>query len=285
MKLTAYKQASEFLAAALDTLLRDEAKNNLIVGIADRVRHGRRYGDEAPIFLTVQDGDEVVAAALRTPPYNLIVHCEPGQIDALDQMVEYLSSADPQLPGVNGNTEVSAEFAARWSQRTSLPSTVCMSQRIYTLTEVTPPADVQGGFRWATEEDIPLLAHWFLAFCHEAVPDDPPEHPEENVRRFIETGHLGVWETEGVVSMAGSSRSTPNGATVSAVYTPPEYRGNGYASACVAALSQHMLDQGHQFCTLYTDLSNPTSNKIYQNVGYRPVVDCSMIRFGSSEAA
>ena len=80
--------------------------------------------------------------------------------------------------------------------------------------------------------------------------------------------------------MAGSSRGTPNGATISAVYTPPEHRGNGYASACVAALSQWLLDDGKHFCTLYTDLSNPTSNKIYQNVGYHRIADCAMIALG-----
>ena len=53
----------------------------------------------------------------------------------------------------------------------------------------------------------------------------------------------------------------------------PEFRGRGYASNCVAALTQKMLDQGRKFCFLYTDLSNPTSNKIYQQIGYRPVCD------------
>jgi len=57
------------------------------------------------------------------------------------------------------------------------------------------------------------------------------------------------------------------------VYTPPEFRGRGYASALVAALSQAMLDAGYHFCTLFTDLANPTSNHIYQAIGYQPVCD------------
>jgi predicted GNAT family acetyltransferase len=154
-----------------------------------------------------------------------------------------------------------------------------MSQRIYTLTEVAAPTDASGHVRWARESDIPLVTSWFQAFCEEAVPGDPPTDPETNVRRFMETGKLALWDDGQPVSMAGSSRGTPNGATVSAVYTPPECRGHGYASACVAALSQALLADGNQFCTLYTDRSNPTSNKIYQQIGYRPIADCAMYRF------
>jgi predicted GNAT family acetyltransferase len=63
------------------------------------------------------------------------------------------------------------------------------------------------------------------------------------------------------------------------VYTPPDYRGRGYASACTAALSQQMLYAGYQYCFLYTDLSNPTSNRIYQNIGYELVCDIDSYRF------
>ena len=64
------------------------------------------------------------------------------------------------------------------------------------------------------------------------------------------------------------------------VYTPPELRGHGYASAVVAALSQRLLDAGHQYCALYTDLANPTSNSIYQKIGYTPVSDAVEYAFG-----
>jgi predicted GNAT family acetyltransferase len=66
------------------------------------------------------------------------------------------------------------------------------------------------------------------------------------------------------------------------VYTPPEWRGKGYASACVAALSQLCLDSGYQFCMLYTDLANPTSNSIYQKIGYQPIGESREYRFGDA---
>jgi predicted GNAT family acetyltransferase len=92
--------------------------------------------------------------------------------------------------------------------------------------------------------------------------------------------HLVLWEVEGTpVSMAGYSGSTPNGIRVAPVYTPPENRGKGFAGACVAALSQKLLDDGRKFCFLYTDLANPTSNHIYQTIGYEPVADATVYSF------
>jgi hypothetical protein len=80
------------------------------------------------------------------------------------------------------------------------------------------------------------------------------------------------------VTIAALARSTRRGVTVNAVYTPPEQRGRGHASALVAALSEEGLRRGKEFCVLYTDLANPTSNAIYQRIGYRPIARSKMLR-------
>ena len=284
MKLIRYASASDFLDATEPTLMAEEAKNNLILGIAQQVATGRDYGAEPPYFLSVYEKDRIVAAAIRTPPYNVILYCDEDCRDALERIADHLVDEEEQLPGAHGTVDVVGAFAEAWTARTDRAARVVMSQRVYCLTEVTPPTSVPGRMRWAEERDVPTLATWLLGFTQEAVPEDPPVDPEADVRRFMSRGSLGVWEIDDIVSMAGSSRGSKNGSTVSAVYTPPGNRGNGYASACVAALSQAMLDAGSAFCTLYTDLSNPTSNKIYQNVGYRPVADFAMITFEEDAA-
>lgn len=94
-----------------------------------------------------------------------------------------------------------------------------------------------------------------------------------------------VWDVAGmVVAMAGHSGPTPHGMRVGPVYTPQDLRGRGYASALVAALSQMLLDGGRQFCFLFTDLANPTSNHIYQTIGYEPVTDVDNYRFENRSA-
>jgi hypothetical protein len=118
------------------------------------------------------------------------------------------------------------------------------------------------------------------ALQEEAVPD----RLEQSVEAFLSADPalrgLALWEVDGSpVSMAGYTGPTPHGIRVSYVYTPAEHRRKGYASACVAALSQQLLDRGFDFCFLFTDLHNPTSNHIYQQIGYQPVVDVDSYRF------
>ncbi len=285
MKLTAHASASGFLHVAEKALLKDEAKNSLILGIADRVRCGRSYGDEAPYFLTVEEDGTLVAAAIRTPPFPLIVCCTEGRLEALDPLADHLRTADPGLPAVNGEARAAAAFANRWTGDSDCRTEVGMRMRVYALYSADPPTDVPGRMRLARAEDVDLIAEWMLGFHEEAGPGDPPSDPRENALRFIESGPLAVWDRDGPVSMAGSSRGSKSAATVSAVYTPPEHRGNGYATACVAALCQRLLDEGNAFCTLYADLANPTSNKIYQRIGFRPVADAAVYRFTSGAEA
>jgi len=279
MKLTTYPNANQFLATAEAPLVRDEARNNLILGIAGRVKDGRSYGDDPPTFLTVDVGGRLVAAAIRTPPYPLILHCEDDYRKALAVVVDHLRRADPHLPGVNGEARASAAFAELWTRQSHSRAEIAMRLRIYCLRKVDPPAEVPGRMRLAVNEDVDLITKWMEGFHAEAVPDDPPADPRGAALRFMESGTLALWDHDGPVSLAGSSRGSRNGATVSAVYTPREQRGKGYASACVASLSQLLLDRGSAFCTLYADLSNPTSNKIYQRIGYRPIGDSAMYRF------
>jgi predicted GNAT family acetyltransferase len=73
-------------------------------------------------------------------------------------------------------------------------------------------------------------------------------------------------------------RVTPNGIRIGPVYTPPEHRRHGYASAVTAGLSSRLLES-RRFCFLYTDLANPTSNKIYEQIGYRRVCEAASIAF------
>jgi predicted GNAT family acetyltransferase len=155
-----------------------------------------------------------------------------------------------------------------------------MEMRIFQLERVIPPIDVPGRFRPATVDDSDLVAAWSVAFVRESLGDAAdPATVERSVVAGIEERRLFVWEDLLPVSMAAWVGPTPNGVRINYVYTPPELRGRGYASACVAALSQNRLDSGRRFCFLYTDLANPTSNSIYRKIGYEPVADVSAFNF------
>ena len=149
-----------------------------------------------------------------------------------------------------------------------------MRQRIHELTAVASlPGLPRGTLRLAREEDAALVAEWLTTF---QVEIGEPAPVSRTVAHRIGAGELYLWDDDGPRSMAGWSGKTPHGIRVNAVYTPREWRGSGYATATVAALSRLLLDRGNRFCCLYTDLANPTSNAIYQRIGYRPVCDAAV---------
>src|SRR5262249_24522376 len=153
---------------------------------------------------------------------------------------------------------------------------VSVYERIYQLDSVIPVAGVPGQLRRAGEANRDLLERWMAAFRDEALGDREPLDSARWVADALAAGTriLHLWEDAGrLVSLAGYGSPTPNGMRIGPVYTPPEHRRRGYASAVTAAVSQLLLDGGRRFCFLFTDLANPTSNAIYRAIGYRAVID------------
>jgi predicted GNAT family acetyltransferase len=250
--------AEEFLERAGPLLLADEARHNLILGIAGTAHH---Y-PEARFW--VVDG----AAALRTPPYNLVL-ATPRDDAALRALVDAI---DDDLPGVTGTLPEVFDFAELWGK----PYHVVMQNYVFELDAVMP-ADAPGTYRESTPDDVEQLLDWWEAFVVEALPH---EEVGPRDRSVIERRTFGVWEDGGrLVSMCGYGSPTPNGIRIGPVYTPPELRGRGYASALTAEVSQRQLDAGRSFCFLYTDAANPTSNKIYEAIGYRKIAEAAAIIF------
>jgi predicted GNAT family acetyltransferase len=278
--VTRPRSPEEFEAEAGPFLSLREAENNLILGLVTGLKAGRSFGPEPAFFTVVYLDGRVVGAAMRTPPLNLLLAAGTEE-RALRPMLDRLESETTDLPGMSGPKVLVTAAARAWCERHRLSARVLMSSRIYQLTKVKPPRPVGGGMRVATSADSDLIAAWFQAFAIESQPyaDGSIEHARDLADHWIDSGGLYVWEHGGISSMAGVGGKTPNGIRVSAVYTPPERRRHGYASALVAALSQAQLDAGRRFCFLYTDLANPTSNKIYREIGYEPVSDVDEYRF------
>jgi uncharacterized protein len=262
--------AGPFLAA-------NEAENNVAIGITDALIAGRDYGPT--YFGVVREGERVVGVAMRAGLYLIVA--TGTRDDTLPLIVDDAIRATPDAPGIVGAKDLAKRAVALWTERTGQRAHVQMAERIYRLSRVIPPRPVSGRMRAATFADLDRVSSWFHAFVVESQPwfDDSPEAARVNAERWIRSGLFRVWDDDGVVSMAGSSGQTQHGIRVGAVYTPPEKRRRGYASALVAALSQEQLDAGRRFCFLYTDLANPTSNKIYLDIGYQPVIDVDQYAF------
>jgi predicted GNAT family acetyltransferase len=259
-----HANAQEFLARAESFFLSSEPENNLMLSA------GLGKTTDA-YFATVEDGGDVIASALRTPPRKVIL--SRARTAAVAPLVADLLDRYPDLPAVLGPEPTVREFVREWSARTGAQAVEGMNHRLYQTTRVIPlRRRPSGRFRIAEERDVPILTEWAKSFVAEVNLLDHIE-AERVTRRRLEEGTLFVWEDEELVSMASWAGRTPHGVRVGFVYTPDALRGRGYASACVADLTEQLLASGLRFCCLITDLANPTSNSIYQRIGYEPVCD------------
>jgi GNAT superfamily N-acetyltransferase len=271
-----FPEPGSFLIRAEPWLLGREAENNLVVGIAYSLAAGADWF-EPPLYLaTVESAGSVVGVAYRTPPHKLGVSRMP--LAAVPALVADAAMVYDGLPAVLGPEAVAARFGELWASERGCRARPGMAQRIYSLTRVTPPRDPPpGAMRPALPDEAELLVRWAEGFG-----SDTGIGLGDTARRIadlIEHGQLFVWTDGGPVSMAAGVGDTPNGARVGYVYTPPDERGRGYASALTAAVSQTVLDRGKDFCCLYTDRSAATPNHIYQEIGYRPVCDVMDVEF------
>ncbi len=284
MQLRRFSDPREFLQRAEAFLIEREAEHNLIFGLTNTLIQDP---DVYPQFYlaVVEDAGKITLVAIRTPPHNLIIS-HVAHPNALAVLANDIQNVYGVLTGVIATVPLGKTFADLWQSMNRQPYHRNMRERIYQLSHVNPVTGIPGTFRVATPHDRLLMIQWFAAFRQEAMGVvDNSDVPQVVDRYFVsETRKMYLWEHDGeAVSMAGRGGPTPNGIRIGPVYTPPEFRKKGYASACVAALSQLQLDTGRKFCFLYTDLSNPTSNKIYQEIGYEPICDVDEYRFDSPE--
>lgn len=281
-----------FLARAEPFLMQREAQHNLLLGLSRQLID---WPDRYPTYYlaAIVHEDHVVGVALMTPPYPMQLSdmSQVGLLNAtLSLVMDDLLDWTSHVGGFGGPPEPVMSCAELWKTRTSQNFAVSMRQGIYKLEQVIPVSGVPGRLRRAVEADRPLLTEWLIAFEIEAlgaVETDADRLQAMLDRRLADLDSaLYLWEDGGqVVSMAGVGGPTPNGIRIGAVYTPPAYRQRGYASACVAALSQLILDTGRRFCFLYTDLANPTSNRIYQQIGYEHVSHVIVLRAIAEDTA
>ena len=287
MKIIHYQDPEKFQEAVTEFLLENEAENNLLLGILANVISGE-YLEKQPYMAIIEDNLNPYLAILCTPPHPVIfsyLRDMPSRDVLKDILYDLNKTLGEDFTGVTGNKSIPLDMVNIWQEETGTLFKLITAMRIYKLEQVIPAGSLPGELRFATRDDKNLMMDWFTNFNRDVWENEPdPEAVNTQVTRYLSADPkmrgLMFWEIEGKpVSMAGYAGPTPNGIRIGAVYTPPNHRRKGYASACTAALSQHLLNSGYQFCFLFTDLMNPTSNKIYQQIGYKVVCDVDRYDF------
>ncbi len=287
MQFKLYTDVHEFYNDTHDVLMRHESQNMIPLGNIINGHEGKDKTDwrdpEKWVMATVMDEKGVKLTALMTPPHNITLYATDNIIDpkAISLLIDGLK--DYTFPGVITEKILAGYFAKEYSTRRGLNYKTTMNQRIYELEKVNPDIKQFGVVRLLNDRDMYFFPYWLEAFIvavsYGKTEMSIPQN-EEMYRYRLSTKKLYVLEVDGVpVSMAGYTREMKSAIGIGFVYTPPYYRGKGYASSCVARISQMALDKGYRRCVLYTDLLNPTSNSIYQKIGYKAVCDSLMLEF------
>jgi RimJ/RimL family protein N-acetyltransferase len=282
MAWTLTTDLAAFDAAAGSFIAAEPTRNTLLISVpsALRRRGPHAFAEQTPWFGWFEGADgNLQGAFVHTPPYALLLTSLPD--GAAEALVAALSAAGHSVGGLNGPLAEAEAFAAERQAATGRPYTVGSRHRLYVLSTLTPPAPLPpGAARVGTAADRELLVRWYHAFGEELA--GVPGNVERIVEERIGHGGLTLWEVDGEpVSMAGSTLPFGDGGIrVAPVYTPKKLRGRGYAGAVTAAVSQAALDAGATEVSLFTDLANPTSNALYQRLGYRPVEDRLVLEFG-----
>jgi RimJ/RimL family protein N-acetyltransferase len=269
----------EFERSAGEHLRADPVRQTVPLSVVEGLRHAglSRYGAEPPVFGWHQQSDGTVdGAVLQTPPFPLLLASVPA--GSVPRLLAALA-ADRGLPAaVNVAAADEAGFLAGWTAVTGGAGAASLRSRLYELGELIQPDPAPlGTARLASQPDAELLVDWFDAFHVEAA--GGPEDSRQAVADRLSHDGLMLWETDaGPVAMAGVTRAVAGVARVAPVYTPPAHRRHGYAAGVTTAISRAALAAGASRVVLFTDLANPTSNALYQRLGYRPVEDRVLLR-------
>ncbi|MEU5594427.1 GNAT family N-acetyltransferase [Streptomyces sp. NPDC020298] len=271
----------EFLSRAGDFLRSRPARHTVTLTVTDALRKRglRLYGDEAPVFgWLAEPGGAVRAVLFRTPPHPL--HVTAVTAEEADALAARLLALGHVVPGVSAERETAAAFTAAWERRAGGRGALRERQRLYRLGDLVFPEPVpEGRARVAGTADRELLARWCEEFA-DAVGQRGFQEPGAWADARIASGGVTLWETpDGApVAMAGVTPEVAGQARVAPVYTPAHLRGRGYAGAVTAEVSRVAREAGTEVL-LFTDLANPTSNGLYQRIGYRPVADFAVYGF------
>lgn len=265
LKVVALSPA-EFVARVVPALLEREAENGLPIGFARRLATAPGKGGGA-LLLSVESAGTVVGAAVWNPPHDVVTTRVPPGAALL--IAERCVQSGQPVTGASGPEGSGLELAEQLARLTGAAVGVRVRQRVYELLAVTSLPLVTGAMRRAVPADLPLVADWYAQFMQEAALPHPA-NPQEWASAEVASGSAFLWEdTEAVRSLACLSRESPNGRAIGPVYTPPAARRHGFATSLVSELARLVLAAGKRFAVLFTDAANPTSNHIYESIGFR----------------
>lgn len=269
-----------FAERVMPFLLERECENCNLIGMIGAIARNELAPTRHPLRLlfTIEQSGALEGVVAQTMHRAMLV--SKMSVSAANALAESLRDLNWEGDGVNGPVQTADVLAAKLCDLTVRSMRLRTCLRVFELRALSSPRPASGSFVVASHQHAQLLQDWRSDFATEI--GEPGRDPIEFIQKMIDDRRLFLWCDPEPRCMTGIAGPTPSGIRINSVYTPPEFRGRGYASNLVAAVSQDQLNRGRTFCFLFTDLSNPTSNKIYQQLGYRAVTDFHDWEIGKS---
>ncbi|MFD1032087.1 GNAT family N-acetyltransferase [Metaplanococcus flavidus] len=278
MEWKVYPDSFEFSKKVEPLLYENEDQYSLFLGILSQIQNGR-YED---YFLALaEEAGEILGVCLMTPPHPLQIIFFKEDTDLEETLALHLKKAELEIPGAIGDKEHAERFAGAWTALTGAIVELQMDEGLYRIDAVVRGLEKSpGSWRVANKQDAELLEEWYLLFEKETgIGASSHRDASMKIEQFLEDKEVYVWEVDGqIVSCMKKSRPSKHGITVSFVFTPKEHRRKGYARTMVAEVTEELLLE-FNFVMLYTDLKNPSSNKIYSEIGYEQIANPVHLRF------
>jgi predicted GNAT family acetyltransferase len=279
------EDVGDFLARAGDFLRSRPALHTMPLTVTEKLRTlgTAAHGAQVPVFGRLEREGEVSATFYRFPSGGLsVTSLTPEQADTL---AAHLVALGHSLPSVSADLSTATAFAQAWQRHTGATPTLRVRLHLYRLGTLTPPEPTPAGRgRFVGEQDHEQLMRWCREFAADAGEVVSIDAASWAGTRFAEKRYT-FWEIpDGTpVSMAGVNPMVAGQVRVDPVYTPARLRGRGYAAAVTVEVTRAALEAGATDVLLFTDPANPTSNALYQRIGYLPITDWAAYDFAYAE--
>lgn len=287
MPVALLTSAHEFLLRTQTLRASDPFRTNILGSVATAVADGSLTYDDYLWWVATERQGQVIGAAMRTAPHGMVL--SPMSTGAVSELARAVSIRDDQLPSVSGPTVLVEAFLDQYKNTHSAGSLrryeIEEQHLLYALKQLSVPSSV-GEMTIASSDDYDLILKWYREFGAETGVFMP--NPEGSIQAGLGRNSYRFWVIDGEkVSLAGHAAlvDTPDGkiARIGPVYTPPLHRRNGYAGVLTAMLSRELLNLGAKVM-LYTDALNPTSNSIYQKIGFEVIDQNTLFTFSVGNA-
>lgn len=280
MKLIKYENIENFINENMDLILEKEWLNCLMVG---NCFEGLKQKPKDWLLAKVTKNNKTELIILYRKPWKLLLYSPTD--NKSDELFKFTAKEiykiDASLLGVNAEKEIANKFAKYYCEISNFNFKIHKPLRILLLTELeNANLNEELVLRKASVSDKDILIKFIKDFYEEAVAEEyTDDQIEEKFNAYFRRGYYVLEKKGKIVAQAVFARDLKKGKCISGVYTQKEERGKGYAYNLIYRISKKALDEGTEYCVLYTDDENPISNHVYEKIGYRRMVDCEDIDF------